>query len=179
MPVFHFLSLPRKHTPAQTTNVHTPTHKHTLRLRLPLMTKQSSIYSRVPGRVGRASALCWKYMCRVGVTGGPCAQAQSCNVFLRSQLHEPGRLTYAKASSLRRSDSVSIRRFVMDEPICTPVTPRELKITHRLPSFVCSESGREGENKISTPFFISSVIDSFHIRPTGPNPKVNHTWVRF
>lgn len=50
----------------------------------------------------------------------------------------------------------------MDEPIRTPVTPRELKITHRLQSFVCSGSGRQGEKK-NPLFSISYVIDHFHI----------------
>lgn len=118
----------------------------------------------------------------VGVTGGPCAQAQSCNVFLCSQCARAGEADTRKSllpPSLRRSDPVSIRRFVTDGPIRTPVTPRELKITHRLPSFVCCESRREGveknpkTNPLCFPFLMSLIV--FHIRLTGRNPKANRT----
>lgn len=83
--------------------------------------------------------------------------------------HEPGRLTHAKKkkkppSSLRRSHPVSIRRFVTDEPIRTPVTPRELKITHRLPSFVCCQSGMEGvvANSLYFPSLMSLIVFTSH-----------------
>lgn len=91
------------------------TRSHTFRLAL--MTEQLNIYFWVLGRVGWASALCWKHMCCVGVTGGSCAQAQSCNVFPHLKFHESG--GWHTQKNPPPWDAVTIRRFVMDKLICT------------------------------------------------------------